>query len=314
MSTTPASNNHYHPPHNPLEHPHHHDSLSLSITPTPPAIVTSLINNNNLRSSPSGLCTDSFSHETIFLFGCYDSILQWLQRTTDILSVLGFCVITFLKMCFAFILRYEIKEMIQKIRVLKGNAAATPATPLHELEAYLPRPSVQQESSFLINSPQTTSPFMPDARRRMTRTSGPFDVPNPLLSPPTTSTSGFTQQHRRHSSVTAITAAFQSSLTSRERSELVSPRDVREDRTTTFSNPSSSTATTVVDVNKSSVSTTDRTSSSTSSKQRSQQPPPHDIITANKTALKSAASDSSSVTKRSSDGEAKKSARSPSMV
>lgn len=265
-----------------------------------------------------GVCTDSFSHETIFLFGCYDSILQWLQRTTDILSVLGFCVITFLKMCFAFILRYEIKEMIHKIRVLKGNSSATSATPLHELEAYLPRPSVQQESSFLINTPPGTggatmigSTFMPPdmARRRMTRTSGPFD--NPLLSPPSgLVASSLTQHHRRHSSVTAITAAFQSgitSLSSAGRSSDGGGRgSLKDDKTVTSPNLSSSTATatTVVDINKSSGQST--SSTGTGSKRVI---PSHDIITATKTALKSAAVSSSSsgskksVQKRSSDAE-----------
>jgi hypothetical protein len=231
-------------------------------------------------------------------------------------------VITFLKMCFAFILRYEIKEMIQKIRVLKGNTAATPATPLHELEAYLPRPSVQQESSFLINSPPSGLPssFLPttaDARRRMTRTSGPFDN-NPLLSPPNTSS------HRRHSSVTAVTAAFQASLSSAVREREQSARDYRssEDKTTLTSNPSSSTATTVVDVNKSSGgSTIPGTSSSTQHQQQrnilQQQPHPHDVITANKTALKTAATAESTVKKkRSSDGSGRenKSSEGPSMV
>ncbi|XP_042896664.1 tetraspanin-9-like isoform X2 [Parasteatoda tepidariorum] len=55
----------------------------------------------------------------IHLTGCYDSVHRWLQHAADLLCVLGFCVIAFLKLCFVGILRYEIREMIQKIRVLR---------------------------------------------------------------------------------------------------------------------------------------------------------------------------------------------------
>lgn len=72
---------------------------------------------------PDLLCESSFDPKTIHVFGCYASILKWLQRATDILSVLGFCVITFLKICFTCILRYEIREMIQKIQMLKRSSS-----------------------------------------------------------------------------------------------------------------------------------------------------------------------------------------------
>lgn len=94
-------------------------------------------------------CVETYSPDSINVYGCYDSIFKWFQRTIETLSVLGFCVITFLKLCFAFILRYEIKEMIQKIQMLKGEGAVSScgiAAPLHELEAYLPRASIQQET------------------------------------------------------------------------------------------------------------------------------------------------------------------------
>lgn len=103
-------------------------------------------------------CIEGYSPDQIHARGCYDPVLQWLQRSADLLSVLGFCVIAFLKLCFVCILKYEIKEMIQKIQVLKGNANEMGSSPLHELEAYLPRPSIQQDSqqTLLTNSPQTT--------------------------------------------------------------------------------------------------------------------------------------------------------------
>ncbi|XP_041760977.1 uncharacterized protein LOC121587837 isoform X1 [Anopheles merus] len=51
--------------------------------------------------------------------GCAERIVSWLRHTADILFVLGYCVIAFLKLCFLGILRYEIKEMIQKIKLLQ---------------------------------------------------------------------------------------------------------------------------------------------------------------------------------------------------
>ncbi|XP_015114277.1 uncharacterized protein LOC107039265 [Diachasma alloeum] len=51
--------------------------------------------------------------------GCEEFLMQWLRKTADLLFVLGFCVIAFAKLCFLGILRYEIREMIQKIRLLR---------------------------------------------------------------------------------------------------------------------------------------------------------------------------------------------------
>jgi hypothetical protein len=59
--------------------------------------------------------------------------LFWLRQSADVLFVLGYCVIAFLKLCFLGILRYEIKEMIQKIKVLQGDMR-TPQLLLTEFE------------------------------------------------------------------------------------------------------------------------------------------------------------------------------------
>lgn len=55
--------------------------------------------------------------------GCMDVLIAWMRHTADILFVLGYCVIAFLKLCFLGILRYEIKEMIQKIKLLQTEMA-----------------------------------------------------------------------------------------------------------------------------------------------------------------------------------------------
>ncbi|XP_077293832.1 tetraspanin-1-like [Arctopsyche grandis] len=53
--------------------------------------------------------------------GCDERLLAWVRHTADVLFVLGYCVIAFLKLCFLGILRYEIREMIQKIKMLQNE-------------------------------------------------------------------------------------------------------------------------------------------------------------------------------------------------
>lgn len=77
---------------------------------------------NNLNQS----CVETYRDDIIYQQGCYNSVRRWLQHNADMLSVLGFCVIAFLKLCFLGILRYEIKEMIQKIRILKDMDDQSP--------------------------------------------------------------------------------------------------------------------------------------------------------------------------------------------
>lgn len=63
---------------------------------------------------------------------------MWIRHTADILFVLGYCVIAFLKLCFLGILRYEIKEMIQKIKLLQIEMAQS------ILNAEMGDPNLQQ--------------------------------------------------------------------------------------------------------------------------------------------------------------------------
>ncbi|XP_055388240.1 probable cyclin-dependent serine/threonine-protein kinase DDB_G0292550 isoform X1 [Condylostylus longicornis] len=57
--------------------------------------------------------------------GCREFLAEWLRNTADVLFVIGYCVITFLKLSFLGILRYEIREMIQKIRLLQNETTVT---------------------------------------------------------------------------------------------------------------------------------------------------------------------------------------------
>jgi hypothetical protein len=58
---------------------------------------------------------------TLNSVGCSEKVIEFLDSSSDLLFVVGFCIIVFMKGCFLAILRYEIKEMIQKIKLLNGD-------------------------------------------------------------------------------------------------------------------------------------------------------------------------------------------------
>lgn len=58
--------------------------------------------------------------------GCKQKLRQWLSDAAHILGVVGYCVLAFLKVCFLGILRYEIREMVQKIKILQLQSEQTP--------------------------------------------------------------------------------------------------------------------------------------------------------------------------------------------
>lgn len=76
-----------------------------------------LVNDNRDEIRTATVCSSVYQH------GCIDKLVVWLRNTADILFVLGYCVIAFLKLSFLGILRYEIKEMIQKIKLLQQETA-----------------------------------------------------------------------------------------------------------------------------------------------------------------------------------------------
>lgn len=83
-----------------------------------------LMNNNNRDGSGGGVDAKAAAIcRAIYQQGCVDKVIAWLRNTADILFVLGYCVIAFLKLSFLGILRYEIKEMIQKIKLLQAEMA-----------------------------------------------------------------------------------------------------------------------------------------------------------------------------------------------
>uniref|UniRef100_A0A6A7FXP9 CD82 antigen-like n=1 Tax=Hirondellea gigas TaxID=1518452 RepID=A0A6A7FXP9_9CRUS len=58
--------------------------------------------------------------------GCQEALRKWMHSVAEALMILGFCVITFIKLCFVGILKFEIQEMIEKIKVLQGGSSNTP--------------------------------------------------------------------------------------------------------------------------------------------------------------------------------------------
>lgn len=72
-----------------------------------------LVNDNKDEIKTATVC------RAIYQQGCFDKLASWLRNTADILFVVGYCVIAFVKFTFLGILRYEIKEMIQKIKLLQ---------------------------------------------------------------------------------------------------------------------------------------------------------------------------------------------------
>lgn len=74
-----------------------------------------LVNDNKDEIKTATVC------RAIYQQGCFDKLVVWLRNTADILFVVGYCVIAFLKLSFLGILRYEIKEMIQKIKLLQQD-------------------------------------------------------------------------------------------------------------------------------------------------------------------------------------------------
>lgn len=94
--------------------------------------------------------------------GCDEGLITYLRNTASLLAILGYCVLAFLKLCFLGILRYEIREMIQKIRILRTElelpnvngsvpGAARTESAESERESLLIRP----ESTALLSSPPT---------------------------------------------------------------------------------------------------------------------------------------------------------------
>ncbi|XP_069689383.1 uncharacterized protein [Periplaneta americana] len=120
-----------------------------------PTDTTTTTHRLPVPSSPADTCAVTnadagYGESHVFTTGCEGRLLFWLRQSADVLFVLGYCVIAFLKLCFLGILRYEIREMIQKIKVLQGEMRP-PQLLLTEFEAG-PSP---------ITSPTTTQHLEP---------------------------------------------------------------------------------------------------------------------------------------------------------
>jgi hypothetical protein len=120
-----------------------HDSARTTVSPSTPSSIRRI----NDSTSSSNRDDSSLSKCEVFPVGCEEHLLNWLRRSADILFVIGYCVVAFIKLCFLGILRYEIREMIQKIKLMQvesddiaaaeltltthGSPTASSVTPLH---------------------------------------------------------------------------------------------------------------------------------------------------------------------------------------
>ena len=80
--------------------------------------------------------------------GCDLVLRTWMRSSTEALMILGFCVITFIKFCFVGILKFEITEMIEKIKVLQSDPANS-ANPELAAALGLILPGAQSENDIL---------------------------------------------------------------------------------------------------------------------------------------------------------------------
>ena len=82
--------------------------------------------------------------------GCGELVQNWLYHTGDILFVLGYCVLAFVKVCFLAILRYELREMLQKIKILQTETESSPQ--LHEMTGILSMASANPSNAAAVAS------------------------------------------------------------------------------------------------------------------------------------------------------------------
>lgn len=101
--------------------------------------------------------------------GCEEKLLLYLRQSADILFILGYCVIAFLKLCFLGILRYEIREMIQKIKMLQSEMEARPS--IISLDNSSPNIGMSSPSRTVLINTSSANGSVPGAPGDSTRTS-----------------------------------------------------------------------------------------------------------------------------------------------
>ena len=93
-----------------------------------------------------------YQDQHIYSTGCVLIVNNWFMGSVHTMMILGFCVITFVKLCFVAILRFEIKEMIQKIKILHGESQCTPNPELVEALGLSPPVKPPEDGSGILGS------------------------------------------------------------------------------------------------------------------------------------------------------------------
>ncbi|GLV41611.1 Tetraspanin 5D [Carabus blaptoides fortunei] len=111
-------------------------SISESVVPgsvyvVPVSCCSSITSERTLDSNVTESSSKEHVHrslcQVVHSAGCEERLQVYLRQSADILFILGYCVIAFLKLCFLGILRYEIREMIQKIKILQAEMETRPS-------------------------------------------------------------------------------------------------------------------------------------------------------------------------------------------
>lgn len=117
-----------------------------------PRHVENLLNGGSVSKAPSSLHDISGKNKVrVYRNGCGLKLVQWLNNVSEILFILGFCMVGFIKLCFLIILRWEIREMIEKIQILENggidlsNSLSSPRLSLTGRPG--PRYSIQKQYS-----------------------------------------------------------------------------------------------------------------------------------------------------------------------
>ena len=109
------------------------------------------IADDNLSRSYQGLSCEN-QQNVFHTAGCGAIVNTWFLSSVHTLMILGFCVITFIKLCFVVILRFEIKEMIQKIKILHGESQCTPNPELVEALGLTPPIKPPEDTTDILGS------------------------------------------------------------------------------------------------------------------------------------------------------------------
>ena len=146
--------------------------------------------------------------------GCHKPLQTWLDNSADAMFVIGFCVIGFLKFTFLGLLKVEIKEMIQKIKVLKNEetqGVSALAMALHDVAEQSPSQETSKKASPTKSSPDGKPNGNSPNRSSVAVRNEMMSAPNEDNSTPQTMANHVNNQELDATSCSALLVASQQS-------------------------------------------------------------------------------------------------------